>query len=180
MPRTCKNCKKKFEPFYNSVQLVCSPKCAVEYSKKQEEKKKQKAWKERKQKLKEGLKTRSDYLKEAQEVFNRYIRTRDKGKPCISCDSTNMKKINAGHYKSVGGSPELRFNENNVHVQCEYCNTYLHGNLIEYRKRLIKRIGIDEVEKLEGPQKPLKLTIPELILLKEEYKEKIRTLRNNT
>ena len=40
MPRTCIICKKKFEPFYNSVQLVCSPKCAIEYSRKQEEKKK--------------------------------------------------------------------------------------------------------------------------------------------
>jgi len=32
------------------------------------------------------------------------------------------------------------------------------------------------VEWLEGKHEPLKLTIPEIILMKEEYKERIRRL----
>ncbi len=97
-------------------------------------------------------------MKEAQTIFNTWIRLRDKGNLCISCDKI-CKKENAGHYKSVGGFPELRFEPLNVHLQCEYCNTYLHGNLIEYRKRLIKKIGLEKAEWLEKKHDPKKYTI---------------------
>ena len=107
-------------------------------------------------------------------IFNKYIRLRDEGLPCISCQNLNPKKVNAGHYRSVGGNPELRFTEYNCHRQCEYCNTYLHGNLIEYRKNLITKLGIKKVEWLEGSHEPLKLSIPEIKELKEFYKHKIK------
>ena len=38
----------------------------------------------------------------------------------------------------------------NVHLGCEYCNTFLHGNLIPYRKNLIKKIGRKEFKALES------------------------------
>ena len=109
-----------------------------------------------------------------QVIFNKFIRARDKDKPCISCNKTNIKKKNAGHYRSVGGSPELRFEELNCHLQCEYCNTYLHGNLIEYRKHLINRIGLCKVEWLEGKHEPKHYTKEELRGLKEVYRLKIK------
>jgi hypothetical protein len=140
----------------------------------EQEKKKQKEWNKEKKVRKEKLKTRSDYLKELQTVFNKWVRLRDQGNVCISCQK-EAKKENAGHYRSVGGTPALRFHEENCWLQCEYCNTFLHGNLIEYRKNLIKKIGVDKVDWLEGSHEPLKLTIPELIIMKEEYKERIRS-----
>jgi gamma-glutamylcyclotransferase (GGCT)/AIG2-like uncharacterized protein YtfP len=79
--------------------------------------------------------------------FRKWIRCRDEGKPCISCGSHNVS--DAGHYYSAGHYPELEFNENNVHGQCKKCNMFLSGNLIEYRKGLVYRLGIDEVEKLD-------------------------------
>ena len=161
-------CGKVFQKTKHT-QMVCGYQCASAYVRKQKEK----AWNKEKKVRKEALKTRGDYLKELQTVFNKWIRLRDKGLPCISCNKP-AKKENAGHYRSVGGNPELRFNEDNCFLQCEYCNTYLHGNLIEYRKNLIKRIGIDKVNWLEGKHDPLKLTIPEIILMKEEYKERLR------
>jgi hypothetical protein len=60
------------------------------------------------------LKTRSQWLKGAQIVFNRFIRLRDEGDSCISCGRNTGAKMNAGHYKSVGSTPALRFNEDNV------------------------------------------------------------------
>jgi hypothetical protein len=80
--------------------------------------------------------------------------------------------MNAGHYMSVGSTPELRFNEDNVHKQCERCNSYFSGNLVNYRRELINRIGVERVEFLERKDhEPLKLTIDEIKELIKKYKK---------
>tara|TARA_R110002167_G_scaffold106599_6_gene273246 strand:+ start:5408 stop:5830 length:423 start_codon:yes stop_codon:yes gene_type:complete len=124
---------------------------------------------------KEKLKTTSDYLKEVQVIFNKWIRLRDAGDVCISCQKT-AKKENAGHYRSVGSCPNLRFEPLNVHLQCEYCNTYQHGNLIPYRQNLIKKIGISSVEWLESNHEPKHYSKSDLIELKEKYRKLIKEL----
>ena len=86
--------------------------------------------------------------------------------------------MNAGHYRSVGSCPELRFNEENCFLQCEHCNSYLSGNIIEYRKRLADKMGAYKVEWIEGKHEPLKLTIDEIIKLISVYKEKIKNASN--
>ena len=126
----------------------------------------------------ESLKTKKDYLLIAQKVFNTYIRLRDKGKPCISCDKQlRDNDINASHYFSVGSSPNLRFNEDNVHNSCIKCNKELHGNISEYAIRLPLRIGKERFERLiQDRNKPALYSIndvKEIILL---YKEKIKLL----
>jgi gamma-glutamylcyclotransferase (GGCT)/AIG2-like uncharacterized protein YtfP len=85
--------------------------------------------------------------KKAGEIFRAWIRKRDEGQPCISCGSYNVH--DAGHYYSAGHHPALEFDEDNVHGQCRRCNSFLSGNLIEYRKGLINRIGGDRVEMLD-------------------------------
>ena len=172
--KKCKVCKEKFEPL-RPLQVVCSTKCGYEYTKVQKEKQ----WKDRKKELKEKLLTRSDYLKLAQAAFNAYIRERDKDRSCISCGTYNGK-MNAGHYMSVGSTPELRFNEDNVHKQCERCNTFYSGNLINYRIELINRIGKERVNLLERKDlEPLKMTIDEIKKLTKKYKNLLKNLRNN-
>jgi len=173
--KLCKNCKERFKPTYNTLQQVCSFECSIELSKKLSEKKKAKEWNKEKKVRKERLKTKSDHQNELQVIFNKWIRLRDKGLNCISCQKP-AKKENAGHYRSVGGNPELRFEPLNNNLQCEYCNTYLHGNLIDYRINLIKKIGLEKVEWLEGKHEPKKYTIEELKGLKVLYKLKIKQL----
>lgn len=163
-PKKCKICKEKFIP-KRPLQQVCSALCGAKYASNQ----KQKAWKKEKKVRKEKLKTRSEHLNELQRVFNKWIRERDKDEPCISCGKPNGGE-QAGHYRSVGSSPELRFNEDNVHGQCVYCNKHLHANLIFYRKNLIKKIGIKAVEELERNHEPLKLSVDEIKKLKKKYK----------
>jgi hypothetical protein len=80
-------------------------------------------------------------------VFRKWIRKRDTEQPCISCGTWDTS--DAGHFYSAGHYPELEFHPDNVHVQCKKCNMHLHGNLIEYRKKLIVRIGEQSVEKLD-------------------------------
>jgi hypothetical protein len=65
--------------------------------------------------------------------------------------------------------PELRFDEINVHLQCAPCNTYLSGNLIQYRKGLTKKIGIAMVEWLEGNHEPKHYSIDDLREIKSNY-----------
>ena len=98
---------------------------------------------------------------------------RDAGSNCISCGK-KCKKENAGHYRSVGSCPELRFEPLNVHLQCEYCNTYLHGNLINYRINLIKKIGVEKVEWIESNHDPKRYTKEQIEELKNIYKTKIK------
>lgn len=85
-------------------------------------------------------------LKRAQEVFNRWIRERDKDLGCISCGG---KVEQAGHYFSQGHYGSVRYSEINTNGQCIRCNMYLSGNLIKYRQGLVKRYGIEKVEQLE-------------------------------
>ncbi|MCK9220255.1 MAG: recombination protein NinG [Bacteroidales bacterium] len=99
-----------------------------------------------------------ELLKIAVRKFNSFIRKRDcDGEffTCISCQRT-LRIVNyarggnyhAGHYYPSTESL-LRFNEINVNGQCGQCNTHKHGNQIEYRKGLIKKYGIEEVERLD-------------------------------
>ena len=167
----CKICKSKFEAKFPFQKTCFNTECILTYSKQIINEKR----KAKHKKIKEGLKTRSDHLNELQTIFNKWIRLRDAGSNCISCCKP-CKKENAGHYRSVGGNPELRFEPLNVHLQCEYCNTYLHGNLINYRINLIKKIGIEQVEWLEGKHELKKYSVEEIKVLKIVYKEKISKL----
>jgi len=175
--KACKVCKDKFDPL-RPLQMVCSPKCGIEYTKKQ----KSKQWQKEKKVIKEKLFTKKDYLNILQKVFNTYIRARDKGKPCASCDKfLKPNDINAGHFYSVGAYPNLRFNELNVHNQCIECNLHKHGNVLEYALRLPNRIGIDKYDLLqESRNTPLKIDIEEVKELIKIYKEKTKQQICNT
>jgi hypothetical protein len=131
-------------------------------------------WKERK----EALKSKSDWLKEAQTACNAYIRERD-GEICISCGTQKPEiQFAAGHYKSRGSSPALRFHPMNIHSQCnQYCNLQLSGNISNYRPELIKKIGILQVEWLEGKHEAQHWTIDDIKEIKAHYKEQLKLLK---
>jgi hypothetical protein len=162
---TCTVCAQPFEPRM-PLQRVCGLPCArkVPQISRKAEKAQDKA-------RREAIKPRSKWLQEAQQAFNAWIRARDAGKGCISC-GTHTGKANAGHYLSVGARPELRFTETNAALQCERCNTYLHGNLIAYRIALIERIGLAEVERLEGPHPSAKWSVEQLRAIRDDYRTK--------
>lgn len=88
-----------------------------------------------------------DLKERAQKFFNAYIRKRDMQLLCISCGNKPVQQ--AGHYMSAGKFNGLRFNEDNVHGQCIQCNYYLHGNLLNYRINLEKKIGKNRLDALE-------------------------------
>jgi len=173
----CKVCGCYFVKTISSMQKVCSPKCAIILSKEQARKKKEKEERAEKIERKAKLKSRSEWLKDAQSVFNKFIRLRDKDEPCISCGKHHKGQYHAGHYRSVGACPELRFCELNVHKQCAPCNDHKSGNIIEYRINLVKKIGVDKVEWLERQDhEPKKYTIEDCKEIIKYYKAKIKEL----
>lgn len=130
---------------------------------------------------KEALKTRSDYIKEAQHAFNSYIRLRDAHLTCICCaqplgDAAIGGGYDCGHYRSVGSAPHLRFDERNAHAQRKQCNRYGAGRAVDYRIGIISRLGIAVVEALESDTAVKKYTIDELKAIKATYKAKLKQL----
>ena len=179
MARKCRHCKAEL-PKVKDCESIYQKKgfCDLDHmashglakSKASKERAERKELKARKEKLK----SRGDYARETQAVFNKYIRLRDHNLPCISCGRYHEGQYHAGHYRTVGGNPELRFEELNCHKQCSVCNNHKSGNIVEYRINLIKRIGSVRLEWLEGPHEPAKYTIDDL----KEIKAKYRTLAN--
>lgn len=133
-------------------------------------------------KRKEALKTRSDYLKEAQQAFNAFIRERDRqaGHACISSGRQldwSGNQVDAGHYRSTGAAPHLRFNEDNCHAQSKHDNQYLAGNAVDYRMALVARIGLARVEALEADKSSPKWSAIDLRNIRDTYRTKTKELK---
>ncbi|AGA72961.1 MULTISPECIES: recombination protein NinG [Pseudomonas] len=187
-PKKCKapGCGKHFKPAM-TTQKVCSIACALAVAKEPKAQKvaakaitrqKREDLKERREKLK----SKGDHLREAQQAFNAYIRERDRleGHCCISSGRPldwNGNAVDAGHYRSVGSAPHLRFNEMNCNAQSKHDNRYLSGNVAEYRLGLIARYGLEAVEALERDQSVRRYTIEDLQAIKAEYRAKIKALK---
>ncbi len=170
--KTCKICRVKFTPSFSTLQPTCtSPLCILKWAKKVDEKKGKREMKA----MRERQKSISQWRRELQQVFNKFIRERDKGKGCISCGAKLQGKYDAGHYYSVGSYPNLRFNEDNCHGQCVHCNQHLHGNLLEYQIGIMKRIGKHRLEDLELQRnEPLRLPLDEIKIKINLYKSKTK------
>ena len=178
--KKCRYCKNKFIPFSSFQPFCFKEECIKQHNKQEREKKARKAKKEFKDNDKGTL------LPLAQMTFNKYIRVRDSKvtNKCISCNYmwgglNHQRQAHASHYISTSKSRLLRFNEDNVHLSCQICNTHLSGNLAEYRKRLIEKIGLEKVEKLErlaNNNEPCRYSVEDYKKIIDTYKQKIKDL----
>lgn len=182
--KTCPICGVKFTPL-RPIQKVCSAPCAIKHATDKRDKKR--AQEERIQqkvdrkiiKFKlEELKPLSYYAEKAQRAVNAYIRARDEGQPCISCGRYHTGKWNAGHYVSRGASPALRYHHDNIHLQCEPCNTSKSGNLIAYRKNLLIKIGQERLDFIEVPHELPRWRKEDYQRIEQEHKQLLKELKN--
>jgi len=188
-PKQCPICGTEYIP-RSSLQKVChNYKCAMEFNRQvdernaeREQRKQDKLQRDDLRQRRERLKGVSEWQKEAQTAFNRYIRWRDFNKDCASCGgqligSSNYltgSAVDASHYRSRGAASHLKFNVFNVHSACTRCNRQLSGNAVEFRIRLIDRIGIGRVERLEADNTPRKFDIPYLKRVKAIFTRRAR------
>ena len=181
--RKCRTCKIHIPSFAKSETVYqkrgcCGEECALEFGKLAIQKKHEKVCKAQTKARKDKIKTKTEWLTEAQTAFNQYIRARDHGLGCISC-GTNKQGIqyHAGHYRTRKAAPQLRFDEAQVWLQCATCNNHLSGNLISYRRELLNRIGQAEVDRIECDNSEARFTIEDAKRIKAEYKAKLAELK---
>lgn len=173
--KKCKVCKIEFTPV-RSVQQVCNYQCAVVYADNQKQKKRRKELSQKK----EELMTIPEIIKRVQQKVNQYVRMRDLGKTCVSCDQILHAdlKYDAGHFYSTQYS-HLRFDYSNIHGQCVKCNQHEHSNPHEYRRRIISRIGLCELQRLDETARiPVKWTREELYRIMDDAIAKIKSIRD--
>lgn len=194
--KACRVCRAEFLAD-RPMQHACGVPCAIAIAKAKREKaeanqakKARAAARAERAAARAKLKTRDDYINEAQQAFNAWVRERDHDQPCICCGSYGKGedwltggKWDAGHYLSRGSHPELRFEPDNCHKQLKSCNAgsskYARkGRTVAegYRQRLIKKIGLERVEWLNGAHEPKHYTIEELQALTKHYRAEARKL----
>ena len=97
-------------------------------------------------------KRKPDLVKKLDKVFSQYIRLRDVMPSgffkCISCGKIKpFDDADCGHYHSRTHMA-TRFEEDNCHCECRFCNRMSADHLIGYRENLITKIGFSRVERL--------------------------------
>jgi hypothetical protein len=174
-----KGCANRFQP-RNMMHKVCGAECAAVHAASERKRLDAKQTRERKQKVK----TRGQHIADTQVAFNALVRYRDRNEVCISC-ATHLSTLagevgggyDAGHYRSRGSAPHLRFDLRNCHGQCKKCNRYRAGNAADYRIGLIARLGLAAVEQLEADQVSRDWTIPELLAMKDDFRAQLKQLK---
>lgn len=131
---------------------------------------------------KEQRKGIPELIAEADKAFSLYVKLRDRlaGYVCISSGKPldwSGNATDAGHWRSRGAASALRYHPDNCHAQSKHDNRYLAGNAVEYRMRLIERIGLARVEALEGMNGVHKWQKDELRAIKAEYMAKAKELK---
>jgi hypothetical protein len=157
----------------------CSDDCAITYAVTKARKDRDKQLRAESRQIKESIKTRSDWMREAQVEFNKYIRYRDHYDPCISCGRFHTGQYHAGHYRTVGSTKgnRLRYTEDNCHKQCSACNNHKSGDIVNYRINLLAKIGEERLRWLEGHHEPHRYMIDELKEIKAEYRKRASDIK---
>lgn len=107
--------------------------------------------------------------------FSLYIRR--KSNNCITCGKyIPFERRHAGHFKHG----RLDFDEHNVHMQCNGCNTFRDGMLDVYAEQIIKRYGIEEFNDIIRRSHIIKKwSLAELQDIITKYKKKVEDLKDD-
>jgi hypothetical protein len=120
-----------------------------------------------------------------QKAFNGLIRELDKGQACVSCGKpAGSYNLTAGHFRTVGGFPELRFVAANCHGQCSGCNSgqqqkFKGDNATtrdKFTKEIGRRHGIELVFWLLGPHQPALYSIDDLKRIRKVFSAETRRI----
>lgn len=179
----CPHCRQTYDRKRMSQSCCESVECAIaagQARKAKEAAKKAKAERREIRARKEALKPIQHFLKATERACHAYIRARDVDQPCISCGTWDALEFHAGHFIPVGRAKSIRYDEANIHKQCDECNTHLNGNATAYEVRLIAKIGKSEVERLKTAPKEKKWTREELKEISAAYRAKLKELKGAT
>ena len=167
--RKCKYCLERYTPKYSTTEPCPKYECRLKHL----EANTAKINRANKAIARNEIKSYAQRLGEAKKVFQKWIRLRDKDKPCISCGTISSSVWDGGHFKKAELYSGVIFHEHNVNIQCGKCNRFLGGNELNYRTGLIAKIGEQAVlnlEHLAEMSRMKKYTNEELEEIKLKYK----------
>lgn len=191
-PTRLKKCKnpdcplpdKKFLPD-RPFQDCCGVPCALAWSRiKQVQDTKKQNRKDRQNLNKNSKKIQTAKTKTA---FNKFIRTLDANKPCISCGKPKCGYAwDCGHFKTVAAQPALRFDPRNAYRQGSSCNrgqAKFRANektvIRNYEINLVERMGPTLVNWLNGPHEPKHYSCEDLIELATMFNAETRYIEKH-
>ena len=127
----------------------------------------------------------ADPREEARMAFQRYRRHIESDGnshvECMSCGRMiHIRDAKGGYYIEPEESPASEFESDNMWPQCPYCLSSLDGNKEGFRKRLINRMGIDRVLRIERIVKASKGDRDALSKLSKEDKLKALSVHNHS
>ena len=176
--RRCRECKR-----YSVVECgivlnnayYCDRECIIRYG--MANKEKGKRIKHREQKREYNANKLTTRKRAAKEACHEYIRFRDRNTPCICCEEPLGDNYHAGHWLESGNNPQTRYDENNIHAQRAYCNTYKGGDSGYYKENLIAKVGADIVDDLLNSKGgTMKRTADDYREIESYYKAKLKEL----
>lgn len=184
----CPHCRSKLE----AGQRIHAE-CIDPYAEAEEAKAKRKAEKQGRMRARvdratdrqkrEAQKDVYELIAEADKAFGAFIRERDRqaGHHCVSSGRplnwNAGNQVDAGHYRSKGAASHLRYNEDNCHAQSKKDNRYGAGQAVEYRIKLIQRIGLARVEALESDNTVKKWDRDELRAIRADFSARAKQLK---
>lgn len=170
MPRKCTHCRTEIPPKAKSDRWqaagFCDCDCMADHGlakARQQQQRKREREAKAKRARKPKAKTKLSQTELTQRMFNKMIRLLDDGRECISCGKSECGiRFEAGHFRSVGACPEIRFDPRNCHLQGSSCNnaqfrktkrTRRTAETVsqEYAIRLRERYSDELVDWLNGP-----------------------------
>lgn len=185
-PKRCRNpeCRAQFTPML-ALQFACSPGCALTLARNKRERdcaKQARAERAADRVKREKMKPRAKWLAECQAIVNRYVRLTalSRGEGCYTCGATPAQKFggtyDAGHFRSVGSAPHIRFFLPQIKMQCIPCNRHKGGMALAFRRNLVRDHGEAWVESLEALQHIAKFDVDYLRRFKAVMGKRLRRL----
>jgi len=124
---------------------------------------------------------RSTLIKNLDDIFSQYIRLNNADNrgycSCVTCGKKGYWEkdgIHAGHFISRKHYA-TRWDENNVHPQCHYCNTYQYGEQYKFSLFLGSNLSEDLLSKSHSIVKYNNNDLVEMINM---YKKIVITLKS--
>lgn len=190
--RKCKVCNEWFIPAYDNIRWCCPEHGAIyamelrtrekvkaEAKRIKEKHEAEKADRKRLRERRKDVKPLRHWVQMTQRAFNDWRREMllSAGNGCISCGTKTAFAWHAGHYRTTAAAPQLRFNPDNVWLQCSACNVHKSGNIEAYRVALVELIGEDRVLALESNNKTHRYTREELDGIRAKARADLRALK---
>lgn len=137
--------------------------------------------------IKERKPSTATLVRKLDKIFSLYIRLRDSAAynyqyfRCISCGQIKpFEQMDCGHFISRTHQA-TRFDEENAHGECRFCNRFSADHIIAYQRNLEAKIGKDRVDMLlVRGRMTKKWSAFELQLLIKHYQQEVDKMQGKS